>query len=74
MQERVSRVLAEEVLPLLQMDGGGAEVLGVQDGVVRLRLTGTCGSCPGTVRAVVMGIEEELRKRVPGVEYLEAVP
>jgi Fe-S cluster biogenesis protein NfuA len=71
---RVARVLAEEVLPLLEMDGGGVEVLGVDRGVVQVRLSGTCGSCPSTVRAVVMGIEEELRRRVPGVEYLEAVP
>ncbi len=73
-RERVARVVAEEVLPLLQMDGGGVEVVGVEDGVVQVRLSGTCGSCPNTVRAVLMGIEDELRKRVPGVEYLEAVP
>jgi len=73
-KERVARVVAEEVLPLLQMDGGSIEVLGVRDGVVQVRLLGGCGSCPGTVYAVLMGIEEELRRRVPEVEYLEAVP
>lgn len=70
----VQRVVATEVLPLLQMDGGGVEVLGVDDGVVRVRLVGTCSGCPATIQAVIMGVEEELRKRVPGVEYLEAVP
>jgi Fe-S cluster biogenesis protein NfuA len=74
LEERVRRVVAEEVVPLLQMDGGAVEVLAVQGGVVQVRLTGTCGGCPGTVRAVLMGIEEELRRRVPEVEYLEAVP
>jgi Fe-S cluster biogenesis protein NfuA len=72
--ERVARVLAEEVAPLLQMDGAGVEVLGIHDGVVRVRLSGTCAGCPGTVYAVMMQLEEELRRRVPGVEYLEAVP
>ena len=43
-------------------------------GVVQVRLGGTCSSCPSTVRAVIVGIEDELRRRVPGVEYLEAVP
>jgi len=70
----VARVLAEEVAPLLEMDGTRIEVLAVCDGVVQVRLHGTCAGCPGTVRAVIMGIEEELRRRVPGVEYLEAVP
>jgi Fe-S cluster biogenesis protein NfuA len=74
LREKVERVVAEEVLPLLQMDGGGVEVLGVEDGIVRVRLHGTCGGCPSTIQAVIMGVEEELRRRVPGVDYLEAVP
>src|SRR5256885_1605115 len=69
-----ARVVAEEVLPALQMDGAGVEVLGVDDGVVRVRLAGTCSGCPATARAVIMGIEEELRRRVPEVDYLEAAP
>ena len=74
MREQVERVVAEEVLPLLGMDGAGVEVVGVEEGIVRVRLVGACGGCPGSVQAVIFGIEEELRKRVPGVEYLEAVP
>jgi Fe-S cluster biogenesis protein NfuA len=73
LEERVRRVLAEEVAPLLQMDGGAVEVLGVQGGVVRVRLQGVCGGCPGTAWALLFGLEVELRRRVPGVEYLEAV-
>jgi len=74
LKQRVARVLAEEVRPALQMDGGDVEVLGVEDGVVRVRLHGTCGGCPSTVMAVIMGLERELRERLPEVEYLEAVP
>jgi Fe-S cluster biogenesis protein NfuA len=71
---RVARILTEEVAPALAMDGAGLEVLDVADGVVRLRLGGTCSGCPSTVMAAIMGIEQELRRRVPEVEYLEAVP
>jgi Fe-S cluster biogenesis protein NfuA len=74
LHQQVVRVLADEVVPMLQMDGGSVEVLGVEDGVVRVRLLGSCAGCPGVVRAVIMGVEDELRRRVPGVEYLEAVP
>jgi Fe-S cluster biogenesis protein NfuA len=59
---------------MLAMDGGAVEVLDVTDGVARVRLNGTCSGCPSTIMAVIMGIEQELRKRVPEVEYLEAVP
>jgi Fe-S cluster biogenesis protein NfuA len=74
LKQRVARVVAEEVVPLLQMDGGGIEVVAVEEGVVQVRLNGACGCCPGSVQAVIMGIEDELRRRVPEVEYLEAVP
>lgn len=72
-RQRVARVLADEVAPLLQMDGNGIEVVAVDNGVVQVRLQGVCGCCPGTVQAVVMGIEEELRRKVPEVEYLEVI-
>lgn len=73
-KERVARVLSEEVGPLLQMDAGSIEVLGVEDGIVRVRFHGACAACPGTVMALLMGVEQELRQRLPEVEYLEAVP
>jgi len=74
LKDRITRLLAEEIGPALAMDGTAIEVLDVTDGVVRLRLTGVCGSCPSSIMAAVMGIEQELRRRLPEVEYLEAVP
>lgn len=71
--EKVREVLGE-VLPALAMDSVGVEVLGVDSGIVQVRLNGTCTGCPSSVRAVVMGLEEELTRRVPGVRYLEALP
>ena len=74
LKTRVARVLADEVAPALEMDGTELEVLDVTRGVARIRLGGVCSGCPSTIMAVVHGIEEELRKRVPEVEYIEAVP
>lgn len=71
---RVADVLAREVGPALAMDGTQIDVLDVDDGVARLRLGGVCGSCPGSVMAVVNGIETELRKHIPEIAYIEAVP
>jgi Fe-S cluster biogenesis protein NfuA len=73
-RDRVARVIAEEAAPALQMDGNGVEVLDVSDGVVSVRLTGACGNCPSSVYAVVMGLEEVVRRRVPEVRYLEIAP
>lgn len=74
LKARVALVLAAEVRPVLQLDGGDIEVLDVQDGIVRVRLQGICSGCPSALMAVIIGIEQELRKRLPEVEYLEAVP
>jgi Fe-S cluster biogenesis protein NfuA len=74
LQERVQRVLGDEVGPALEMDGTRLEVIEVAEGVVRLRLGGVCGGCPSTIMAVINGIEQELRQRIPEIEYLEAVP
>ena len=74
LKARVAHILAHEVRPALQMDGGDIEVLDVCDGIVRVRLHGTCSGCPSTIMVVMMEIEQELRKRIPEVEYVEAVP
>ena len=74
LKDRVAQVLSEQIAPALDMDGTHMEVLDVTNGVARIRLSGVCGSCPSSIMAVVMGIEQELRRLVPGVEYLEALP
>lgn len=73
LKTRVVDALAREVGPALQMDGGGIEVVDVNDGVVRVRLHNVCNGCPSTIMTVIMGLEQELRRVVPEVEYLEAV-
>jgi Fe-S cluster biogenesis protein NfuA len=72
LRARVEEVIRAEVAPLLDLDGTGIDVLDVEHGCARVRLNGVCAGCPATVMFVVHGIEQELRKRVPEVEYLEA--
>jgi Fe-S cluster biogenesis protein NfuA len=74
LEARVARVLAEEVAPALQMDGTGIELLDVSDGIARVRLSGACSGCPSTLMMVINGIEQELRRHVPEVACIEAVP
>jgi Fe-S cluster biogenesis protein NfuA len=74
LKSRVEPVLKAEVAPVLELDGVALEVLDVTDGVVRLRLKGDCAGCRGTIMRLVLCLEQELKSRVPEVEYLEAVP
>ncbi|HEV3143285.1 MAG TPA: NifU family protein [Gemmataceae bacterium] len=74
LKTRVENVLRIEIAPALELDGAGLEVLDVTDGIVRLRLNGACAGCPATIMSLVLSLEQELRARLPEVEYLEAVP
>jgi Fe-S cluster biogenesis protein NfuA len=73
LKSRVAKFLADDVSSFLQMEGGHFELVDIQDGVARVRLRGSCGACPTSIMAVIMGIEQELRRRVPEIKYLEVV-
>src|ERR1700692_2961354 len=47
LETRVQRGL-ESVRPYLRSHGGDCELIGVQEGTVRLRVHGSCGSCPAS--------------------------
>ena len=71
---RVEDALKNEIAPALMLDGAGIEVLEVTNGIASVRLTGVCAGCPATIMTVLTSLEDELRKKVPEVEILEAVP
>jgi Fe-S cluster biogenesis protein NfuA len=70
----VARVLEEEIGPALQLEGGRVELVDFQDGVLQVRLGNVCAGCPSTIMTVVMGLEQELRRQFPEIDYLEALP
>jgi len=66
MKQRIIEAL-DRVRPALQADGGDVELVEVNDGIVSVRLTGACGSCPMSTMTLKMGIERTLKASVPGV-------
>ena len=71
-EERVERAL-EEVRPYLKSHGGNVELLGVQNGVARLRLLGHCNGCPSSAMTLQTAVEEAIRKVAPELIRIEAV-
>jgi Fe-S cluster biogenesis protein NfuA len=69
--KRVTTVIAETIRPALQTTGGDIELIGIDQGIVQVRLTGTCDACPSTAMFLVMDIERQIRGQVPEVEYVE---
>lgn len=71
--EKVQKVLDEEIRPALQMDGGDAELISVEDGVVQVKLQGACGICPMALMTLVGFVEERLKQRIPEVKEVVSV-
>lgn len=68
---RVERAL-REVYPYFDSHGGKLEVLGVEEGRVRVRLSGSCEGCPGTAATLRRVVEEALNEGFPGFRELVA--
>ncbi|MFF2480773.1 NifU family protein [Paenibacillus sp. NPDC058071] len=80
MSEQTQDVMYDEVLdvldklrPFLQRDGGDVELVDVEDGIVKLRLMGACGSCPSSTITLKAGIERALLEEVEGVQEVVQV-
>jgi len=73
MKDRVEKALAK-VRPMLEADGGNVELVEVSDdGVVKLRLKGSCGCCPMSQMTLKMGIEKIIKEEVPEVKEVVAI-
>jgi len=60
------------VYPYMESHGGHLEVLGVDEGRVRVRLSGSCGDCPGSAGTLKRVVEAALREGFPGFRALVA--
>lgn len=70
MKEQILAVL-DEIRPALQNDGGDVEFIDYNDGVVMLRMTGACGSCPMSMMTLKQGIEARLKAKIPEIVSVE---
>jgi Fe-S cluster biogenesis protein NfuA/nitrite reductase/ring-hydroxylating ferredoxin subunit len=71
LEERVREGL-EAVRPYLESHGGGVQLLGVEEGVARLRLHGSCEGCPSSAMTLKLAIEDALQRTAPDLERVEA--
>ena len=72
MKEEVESVL-ETIRPQLMQDGGNVELVDIEDGIVKVRLVGSCSSCSSSTMTLKMGIERALKKAIPMVRCIESV-
>jgi Fe-S cluster biogenesis protein NfuA len=72
MREKVEEIL-NMIRPSLEADGGDVELVDVDDGVVKLKLTGACAGCPMSTMTLKSGIERILKQEIPEVKEVVSV-
>ena len=72
-KQRVADVL-DLIRPAIQADGGDVQLIDVdENGVVRVRLHGACVGCPSSAVTLTLGIERNLKDKVPEVAEVVCV-
>jgi len=70
LEARIAKAL-ESVRPYLKSHGGNVELLGIDDGVVRLRMEGSCHGCPSSALTMKSTIEGAVYAAAPEVARIE---
>ena len=73
LRREVESVL-EVITNALRMEGGDIELVDIaEDGVVSVKLTGSCAGCPFSQMTLKNFVERELKKNVDGITEVVAV-
>lgn len=73
LKEKVEEIL-DAVRPTLQADGGDVDLLDVsEDGIVKVQLTGACGSCPFSTMTLKHGIEARIKEALPEIKEVVSI-
>jgi Fe-S cluster biogenesis protein NfuA len=65
--EQIKTLLDERVRPAVAGDGGDIIFRGFRDGVVSLKMQGSCSGCPSSTATLKHGIENLLKHYIPEV-------
>jgi Fe-S cluster biogenesis protein NfuA len=69
-REQVEQALDARVRPLLAQHDGDLQVVSVEDGVLRVRMLGQCGSCPSAVVTAQELVTPLLQEALPELKQV----
>jgi len=72
-QRRDVEAALERIRAALQVEGGDVQLVGIDDGLVKVKLQGSCAGCPFSQMTLKNFIERELKKSVADVKSVVAV-
>ncbi|MCS5638166.1 MAG: NifU family protein [Myxococcota bacterium] len=72
-EAKIRSILAEEIAPYVEQDGGEISLVGFRNGIVEVSLQGACQGCPSSAVTLKLGVEARLREEIPEVQAVVAV-
>jgi len=72
LHDKIENII-DTIRPALIADGGNVELIAVDDGIVKVKLQGACGSCPMAQMTLKMGIEREIKRHLPEIKEVISV-
>tara|TARA_B110000014_G_C20049569_1_gene545898 strand:+ start:435 stop:989 length:555 start_codon:yes stop_codon:yes gene_type:complete len=70
---KINEVLDTKVRPAVAKDGGDIEFQSFENGVVMVKLKGSCSGCPSSVMTLKQGVQNLLCHYIPEVKSVEAI-
>ena len=70
--KRIKELLENYVKPAVEMDGGAIQFISYEDGVVNLKMQGSCSGCPSSMITLKAGIEGMMKRMIPEVREVQA--
>jgi Fe-S cluster biogenesis protein NfuA len=73
-KQKIKEVFEKEIRPGLIADGGDGEIVEItDDGIVKVKLFGSCASCPFATLTLALGIEQRLKEKFSEVKKVENI-
>jgi Fe-S cluster biogenesis protein NfuA len=70
---QVVQILDEFIRPAVAQDGGDIIFRGIDDGIVLVKLIGSCSSCPSSTATLRIGVERMLMEELPDIRGVRQV-
>ena len=71
-EKKIIHILESKVKPAVANDGGDIKFLNYKDGVVKVKLQGSCSGCPSSTITLKRGVQNLLQHYIPEIKQVEA--
>ena len=73
MEAKIIKILDTKIRPAVAKDGGDIKFEGFKDGIVKVKLQGSCSGCPSSTMTLKQGVQNLLCHYLPEVKEVVAI-